>query len=47
MGTLALLFLFFSLLSGLALGQSAELLNQAKKEGEVILYTTMLVFKVA
>jgi iron(III) transport system substrate-binding protein len=43
MGTLALLFLFFSLLSGLALGQSAELLNQAKKEGEVILYTTMTV----
>lgn len=43
MGTLALLFLFFSLLSGSALGQSAELLNQAKKEGEVILYTTMTV----
>ncbi|HEY6996558.1 MAG TPA: ABC transporter substrate-binding protein [Candidatus Binatia bacterium] len=43
MGSLALLFLFFSLLSGSALGQSAELLNQAKKEGEVILYTTMTV----
>lgn len=40
---LALLLLSFAFLSGLALGQSAELLNQAKKEGEVILYTTMTV----
>ena len=37
----ALLFLTFALLPGFALAQSPELLNQAKKEGEVILYTTM------
>ena len=39
----ALLFLTFALLPSFALAQSPELLNQAKKEGEVILYTTMTV----
>lgn len=39
----ALLFLTFALLPSFALAQSPELLNQAKKEGEVILYTTMSV----
>ena len=43
MEKLALLLFFFSFSPGLALGQSPELLNQAKKEGEVILYTTMTV----
>jgi iron(III) transport system substrate-binding protein len=43
MKKLALLFFFFAFSPGLALGQSPELLNQAKKEGEVILYTTMTV----
>src|SRR5690349_13113359 len=43
MEKLALLLFFFAFSPGLALGQSPELLNQAKKEGEVILYTTMTV----
>ena len=43
MEKLALLLFFFVFSPGLALGQSPELLNQAKKEGEVILYTTMTV----
>ncbi len=37
------LLLTLILLPGLAFAQSAELLNQARKEGEVILYTTMTV----
>ena len=43
MEKLALLLFFFACSPGLALGQSPELLNQAKKEGEVVLYTTMTV----
>ena len=38
---LSIVLLFSVLFPTLAWAQSAELVNQAKKEGEVILYTTM------
>lgn len=40
---IAVLLLILNLLPALVFAQSAELLNQARKEGEVILYTTMTV----
>ena len=39
----AFIFLFTSLLAPFAFGQSTDLIAQARKEGEVILYTTMTV----
>ena len=43
MKRLAFLFLSLILLSAPAFPQTSEILNQAKKESEVVLYTTMTV----
>jgi len=43
MKRLAFLFLFLILLPARAFPQTSEILNQAKKESEVVLYTTMTV----
>ena len=40
---IALLLLFSLFLSPFAYAQTTEILNQARKEGEVVLYTTMTV----